>query len=185
MHRSERETALVGVRFSRRSCDRGGNPLACAYGRRGPPRYGENNVPITVGRGPVPRHASIGTGNGLGRRAVFAQVVRSRGTGPRATGLRTVPFTVGRGPVPRHASIGTGNGLGRRAVFAQVERSRGTGPRATGPEGVRLAMRRSGSGDPELQFSAPNLANHDNRDNPAPLWLILLITMATQNNLSP
>ena len=34
------------------------------------------------------------------------------------------------------------------------ERSRGTGPRATGPEGVLLAMRRSGSGDPELQFPA-------------------------------
>ena len=34
------KTALVGVRFSRRPNDRGGNPLACAYGRRGPPRYG-------------------------------------------------------------------------------------------------------------------------------------------------
>ena len=41
---------------------------------------------LTVGRGPVPRHASIRTGNGLGWRSVFAQVERSRGTGPRATG---------------------------------------------------------------------------------------------------
>ena len=52
-----------------------------------PPRYGEKNVPLTVGRGPVPRHASIGTRNGLGRRAVFAQIAGSRGTGPRATEL--------------------------------------------------------------------------------------------------
>ena len=29
-----------------------------------PPRYGEKSVPYTVGRGPVPRRASIGTGNG-------------------------------------------------------------------------------------------------------------------------
>ena len=43
-----------------------------------------------VGRGPVPRRASIETGNGLGRRAVFARVERSRGTGPRATIKKTV-----------------------------------------------------------------------------------------------
>ena len=38
-------------------CDRGGNPLGCACGIRGPPRYGllEN----TVGRGPVPRQTTI------------------------------------------------------------------------------------------------------------------------------
>ena len=45
----------------------------------------KKRLPFLVGRGPVPRHASIGTGNGLGRRAIFARVVRSRGTGPRAT----------------------------------------------------------------------------------------------------
>ena len=53
---AERETALVGVRFSRRSSN----------------RYGDKNVPITVGRGPVPRHAAIGTENGLGRWTIFA-----------------------------------------------------------------------------------------------------------------
>ena len=37
---------------------RGGNPLGCADGIRGPPRYGKRNAPHTVGRGPVPRHAS-------------------------------------------------------------------------------------------------------------------------------
>ena len=52
-------------------------------------------------------------------------------------------------------------------IFAPVERSRGTGPRSTGQGWVRLVMRRSGSGEPELQFSAPNLANLENRVNPA------------------
>ena len=32
-------------------------------------------------------------------------------------------------------------------------------------------MRRSGSGDPELQSPASNLAHRDNLANPAPLWL--------------
>ena len=54
-----RETALVCVRFSRRSCDRGGNPLGCACGIRGPPRYGKKTAPFTVGRGPVPRRAWV------------------------------------------------------------------------------------------------------------------------------
>ena len=40
--------------------------------------------PFTVGRGPVPRRASIEE-NGVGWRAFFAQIERSRGTGPRAT----------------------------------------------------------------------------------------------------
>ena len=37
-------------------------------------------------------------------RSVFAQIERSRGTGPRATG-QEVLVTVGRGPVPRRASV--------------------------------------------------------------------------------
>ena len=45
-------------RFFRGSNARGGNPLGCAYGIRGPPRDGEKNVPFTVGRGPVPRRAT-------------------------------------------------------------------------------------------------------------------------------
>ena len=44
---------------------------------------------LTVGRGPVPRHAWVHE--------------RARGTGPRAT-KKTPPFTVGRGPVPRQRS---------------------------------------------------------------------------------
>ena len=67
---------MICVRFSRRSNDRGGQAPALRYAR--PSLF-------TVGRGPVPRHASIGTRNGLGLRAFFARVERSRGTGPRAT----------------------------------------------------------------------------------------------------
>ena len=37
---------------------REGNPLGCACGIRGPPRY-DKNAPLTVGRGPVPRHAAV------------------------------------------------------------------------------------------------------------------------------
>ena len=57
-----------------------------------PPRYGcQGRLRFTVGRGPVPRHASIGTGNGVGWRAFFARIGRSRGTGPRATGQESSP----------------------------------------------------------------------------------------------
>ena len=88
------------------------------------------------------------------------------GEGPRATVKKRAVYRRARAcPSP---CIGRGNGLGLRAVFAQVERSRGTGPRATGQGGVFLAMRRSGSGDPELRSSAPNLANLGNPENPAP-----------------
>ena len=41
--------------------------------------------PFTVGRGPVPRHASSGPTQRLLRRRVFSMPERSRGTGPRAT----------------------------------------------------------------------------------------------------
>ena len=45
-----------------------------------PPRYGmQGRCCFTVGRGPVPRHASICTRNSLGRWTIFAQVGRSRG----------------------------------------------------------------------------------------------------------
>ena len=62
-----------------------------------PPRYGcQGRLCFTVGRGPVPRRASIGTENGVGWRAFFAQVVRSRGTGPRATGPEGVRLSMCR-----------------------------------------------------------------------------------------
>ena len=82
----------------------------------------------------------------------------------RSTVKKSVPFPVGRGTGPRRASERNGKRLCLRAFFAQIDRSRGTGPRATGQEGVRLAMRRSGAGAPELQ----SLANPINLANPAP-----------------
>ena len=83
---------------------------------------------------------------------------------------------------PRHAAIGTRNGVSRRAFFAQIGRSRGTGPRATGQEGVFLATRRSGSGDPELQSY---LANRDNLVNPAPAWHGEGLSLALQTGGRP
>ena len=60
-------------------------------------------LPFIVGRGPVPRRASVCTGNGLGRRVVFAQVERRGGQAPALRFARPPRFTVGRGPVPRQA----------------------------------------------------------------------------------
>ncbi len=74
---------------------------------------------------------------------------RVAGEGPRAT-VKKKRAVYRRARACPSPCLGRENGLGRRAFFAQIERSRGTGPRATGPEGVRLAMPRSGSGDPEL-----------------------------------
>ena len=50
---------------SAHSTARGGNPLGCAYGIRGPPRYGEKNGTLSL--------------------AIVRVIQRSRGTGPRAT----------------------------------------------------------------------------------------------------
>ena len=109
---SVEETALASVRFLRRSNDRGGQAPAlrarkgfasqCAvrdralpnyshWGTRAiagacPPRYGlQGRLRFTVGRGPVPRHASVEE-TALGWRSVFARVERLRGPVPRATG---------------------------------------------------------------------------------------------------
>ena len=102
-----------------------------------------------------PSPCSDREGNGFGRRAFFAQIGRSRRTGPRAT-VDEAASLYRRARDRPSPGLGRGKDLSRRAFFAQVGRSRGTGPRATGPEGVRLAMRRSGAGAPELQSSAPN-----------------------------
>ena len=60
---------------------------------------------VTVGRGPVPRHASVAeTALGSVR---FSRGSSDRGGQAPARRLsRPSPFTVGRGPVPRHASVG-------------------------------------------------------------------------------
>ena len=98
-----------------------------------PPRNGcQNRLSFTVGRGPVPRHASIGTENGVGWRAVFAQVERSRGTGPRATVNSRLRFTVGRGTGPRRASSE------RKTALAGVRFSRKSGDRGGQAPALRL-----------------------------------------------
>ena len=71
----------------------------------------------------------------------FSRVVCSRGTGPRATVCKAVSVSRRARACPSPCS-------------GACVRSRGTGPRATGPEGVRLTMPRSGSGEPELQSPA-------------------------------
>ena len=77
-------------------------------------------------------------------------------SGPRDTVKKRAVYRRARA-CPSPCLDRAGNGVSLRAFFAQIERSRGTGPRATGPEGVFLSMRRSGSGDPELQSPAPIL----------------------------
>ncbi len=167
MHRSEREAALAGVRFSRGSCDRGGNPLACAYGRRGPPRYGPKNGAFHRRARACPSPC-LDRGNGVGLRSFFARVVRSRGTGPRATGLRTVPFTVGRGPVPRHASIGETALVGVRFSRGSSDHG-GQAPALRARKGFSSPCAVRNQASPNYSFLRLILVNHDNRDNPAPI----------------
>ena len=132
MPRSARKTAWVCVWFSRRSGDCGGQAPALRYARPSP---------FTVGRGPVPRHASICTGNGLGRHAFFAQVLRLWGTGPRATVCQAVSVYRRARACPSPCLDREGNGVGLRSFFARVGRLRGTGPRATVCEAVSVYRR--------------------------------------------
>ena len=76
----------------------------------------------------------------------------------RSTVKKSVPFHRRARACPSPCLDREGNGFGWRAFFARVDRSRGTGPRATGQRGVLFAMRRSGSGDPELQSLIPQAA---------------------------
>ena len=96
-----------------------------------PPRYGcQGRLPFTVGRGPVPRRASV-------EEATLASVRFSRrastrgGLAPALRLSRPSPFHRRARACPSPC-LGRGNSFGVRAVFAQSERSRGTGPRATG-----------------------------------------------------
>ena len=65
----------------------------------------------------------LGRGNGVGWRAIFAQVGRSRGTGPRATVCKAVSFHRRARPVPRHATIGKTALVGVR--FSRRSNARG------------------------------------------------------------
>ena len=138
-----------------------------------PPRYGEKNVPFTVGRGPVPRRALVHASDRGGlspalrarkgvrlamhpfgircsRTTVSGARKRSRGTGPRATVEKSVPFPVGRGPVPRHATIGKMALVGVRFSCGSSDRG-GQAPALRAREGFSSPRIRSGSGEPELR----------------------------------
>ena len=69
-----------------------------------PPRYGNKNVPFTVGRGPVPRHATIAGDRppryGPGRK-------KTRGTSPRAP--VTEPLCRARAPALAHCDQAIAN----------------------------------------------------------------------------
>ena len=159
-----------------------------------PPRYGKKSVLLTVGRGPVPRRASVGktawVGVRFSRRShdrggqapalrakeLFASLCAVReqaspnysllkvlkdlkrcfdgcdrgGQAPALRLSRPPPFHRRARACPSPCLGRNGKTVGWRAVFARVERSRGTDPRATGQGRVLFAMRRSGAGKPEL-----------------------------------
>ena len=161
-HASVEETALVGVRFSRGSNDRGGQAPALRCARPSPFHRRARACPSPC----LDRE-----GNGVGLRAFFARVGRSRGTGPRATVKKNVPFTVGRGPVPRRASVGRETALVGMRFLRWSNARGGQAPALRARKGFASLCARSGSGDPERRSSASNLANRDNRVNPAPIWL--------------
>ena len=96
------------------------------------------------------------------------------GDRPPRYGEKSVPLTVGRGPVPRRASIGKTTLVGVRFSRRSNDRG-GQAPALRAREGFLLAMPRSGSGDPELQSPAPNLAHRENLANPAHFLLIVKI----------
>ena len=75
------------MRVFHKSQRRGGTPLGCACGIRGPRATMRKTVTFTVGRGPVPRHAAIA--------GETRSDARMASEGPRATGKNS-PFTVGR-----------------------------------------------------------------------------------------
>ena len=90
---SVEETAAAGARFSRRSSTRGGNPLACACGMRGPPRYGPRSSRHRRARAcPSP---CLGRGNGRGWRAVFAQMNDRGGQAPALRAKKPDPDPFG------------------------------------------------------------------------------------------
>ena len=113
---------LVGVRFSRRSNDRGGQAPALRKktvherSRGTGPRATKKNGPPhrrawalachTRMRAGFPRHASVDRSIAGDRPPRYGIPMRFfRGDRPPRDDEKTAPFTVGRGPVPRRASI--------------------------------------------------------------------------------
>ena len=122
-------TVGLGPSDATRACER--VPLAMPRSRgTGPRATVSKTAPFTVGRGPVPRRASIE------RETALVCVRFSRRSGDRG-GLSPAlrypkpPFHRRARACPSPCLDREGNGLGLRAFVAQVRRSRGTGPRAT------------------------------------------------------
>ena len=132
-----------------------------------PPRYGmQGRFPFTVGRGPVPRHATIE------RETAWVCVQFSRrandrgGQAPALRYPRPPPFHRRARACPSPCRD-RGNGFSLRAVFAQIGRSRGTGPRATGPERGSPRHAPFGIRRARTTGSCSYLANLVNLVNPA------------------
>ena len=139
MLRSARKTALVGVRFSLRSNDRGGQAPALRFARPSPCHRRARDRPSPY----LDRH---------GKRPWLAFSIRLcrtiAGDRPPRYGLQDrLPFTVGRGTGPRHASIG-------KTALAGVRFLRGSYAR--------------GGQAPALRFARPSPFHRRARDRPSP-----------------
>ena len=115
----------------------------------GPRATVKNNVPLTVGRGPVPRRASIGKTALVGVRFLRESCAR----GGQAPALR-----LKKRAAARRARACPSPCLGREGkrplsacVFCAGRALAGDRPPRYGPGRVFLSMRRAGSGAPELR----------------------------------
>ena len=133
MPRSARKTAWGCARVSRRANDRGGNPLGCAYGIRGPPRYGRRKSPFH-------RRA----------RACPSPCLELHGKRPGlACGFRAGRTIAGGNPLGCADGI---RGPPRYEKKTILEPSRGTGPRATMKKNASLSRRARACPSPCLEL---------------------------------
>ena len=93
----------------------------------------QGRLRFTVGRGPVPRRASVGKTALAGVRFSRGSCTRG-GQAPALRYARRPPFTVGRGPVPRHASV-------EETALVGVRFSRGSCTRGGQAPALRLKKR--------------------------------------------
>ncbi len=121
---------------------RAGFPRHATIAGDRPPRYGQRKTPLYRRARACPSPCRDLGGNGLGWHAVFAQIGRSRGTGPRAT-VREKPslyrrawalgcHTRMRAGFPRHAAIA------RETAWVGVRFSRRSGDRGGQAPALRL-----------------------------------------------
>ena len=129
-------------------CNRGGQAPALRYARPSPFHRRARACPS-----PCPD-----LGNGLGWRAFFAQIERSRGTGPRATVCKAVSLHRRARACPSPCLGRNGKRRWLACVFRAGREIAGDRPPRYGPgKGFSSPCARSGSGDPELRSSSPIL----------------------------